>query len=169
MRRQLVLEPDQAALLVLSDQEAHDHRALAWARGGVDVLDARDLREQALHGLGDARLDLPGGGAGHAHEHVDHGHDDLRLFLAGKAIDGQRPETHRGHDQEGRQLGRDEGPREPTRRAERAERAGGSDLGRLVHSRTSIRAPSTSPAGGAVRTVSPGSRPASTSTDPPWR
>ena len=80
--RQLLVEPDERALLVLADEEADDHHRAAGARGRVDVLDAGHLPEQLLDRARDALLDLGRRRARHVDEHVDHRHDDLRLLLA---------------------------------------------------------------------------------------
>jgi len=86
----LLVELDDAVFLVLADVEADDGHGHPRAGCGVDVLDARDLPDQLLHGLGDPLLDFLGAGAGHGHEDIEHGHLDLRLLLAGEAPHGER-------------------------------------------------------------------------------
>ena len=83
------------------------------ARGGVEVLDARDLPEQLLHRPGDALLDLRRRCAGQLDEDVDHRHDDLRLFLARQREHRQHAEGDRRDDDQRRQLRVDEGGGQP--------------------------------------------------------
>ena len=104
VRRELVLEPDHAPLFVLADLEAHDHHGEAGAGGRVQVLDAGDLPEQPLEGLRNALLDLLRGGPGHAHEHVAHRDDNLRLLLARQLPHGECAEEHGGDEQEWGEL-----------------------------------------------------------------
>ena len=73
-------------------------------RHGVDVLHPFDLPEELRHGLCHALVDLVGGGAGVGDEDVDHGNDDLGLFLAGGDDDGKDAEHDGGDDDERREL-----------------------------------------------------------------
>jgi len=82
VRGQLLIEPDERALVVFPYQEADDDHRAARARRRVQVLDARNLPEQLLERTGDALFNLSWRRPGHRHEHVNHRHDDLRFFLA---------------------------------------------------------------------------------------
>ena len=104
---QLLIEADDALLFVLPHVETHDGQGHAGAGSGVDVLDAGDLPQQFLHRLGDALFHFVGRCAGHLHEDVDHGHDDLRLFLARQFPDGEAADQQRAGDDQRSQLGRD--------------------------------------------------------------
>ena len=130
---ELLVEADDALLFVLPDVEAHDRERHAGAGGGVDVLDAGDLPEQLLHGLGDALFHFVRGGAGHLHEDVDHGDDDLGLFLARQLPHGEGSDEQGRDDQQRRELGGDPGV---------GEAPGGTQVAGFAHWRTSTRAPS---------------------------
>ena len=43
-------------------------------------------------------VDFVGGGTGHLHENVQHGDNDLRLLLARRLQDGERPEEKSGNN-----------------------------------------------------------------------
>ena len=78
-----------------SDQEAHDRGRHAGARSGVDILHAGDLPQQLLHRFGDALFHFARRRARHLDEDVDHGHNDLRLFLARQFPHGERAQQQR--------------------------------------------------------------------------
>ena len=109
---QLLVQLHEAALHVLADLEAHDDQALAVARGGVDVFHAGNFPEQLFHRARGALLDFLGAEAGHGDQHVHHRHFDLRLFLARQHDDGERAEQDGGDDDERRELGINERPRD---------------------------------------------------------
>ena len=71
---------------------------------GIDILDPFDLPEELFHGLGDPLLHFFGRGPGIGDKDIDHGNDDLRLFLARGDNDGKEPEQKRGNHDERRQL-----------------------------------------------------------------
>ena len=104
---QLLVQADDALLFVLAHIETHDRQRHAGAGSGVDVLDARNLPEQFLHGPGDALLHLVRRSSGHLNEDVDHRHDDLRLLFARQFPHGKRSDEQRRADQKRRQFGGD--------------------------------------------------------------
>src|SRR4029450_12580696 len=87
VRRELLVQPDQRALLVLSDEEPHHDHRTTRTRRRVEVLDTGDFPQELLNRAGHALLDLRGRGTWHVDEDVDHRHDDLRLFLPRKRDD----------------------------------------------------------------------------------
>ena len=120
----LLVQPHDGSLFVLADEEAHHGHGPAGAGSRVDVLDAGNLPQQLLHGLGDALLDFTRGGAGHLDEDVDHGDDDLRLLFAGKFDHCEDAQKNRGQHEERCEFGVDEGGGEPP---------GGAEAGSVVH------------------------------------
>ena len=95
--------------------------------------------------------------AGSRDEDVDHRHLDLRLFLAGRHQDRERPEAEGEEHHERRQLGLDERTGEAARSAERSALGG-------RHQRTLV--PASRSAGGSRTTRSPAASPERTSTFP---
>ena len=98
VRAQLFGQPHEALFGIGTDLEPHDDKALAVARGRVDVFHARDFPEQLFHRPGGALLDFLRGEAGHVHHHVDHRHLDLRLLLARQQNDCGDAEQNRRDD-----------------------------------------------------------------------
>ena len=111
MRVKLVVELDQRGLHLLADVEAHGDHGEAFARHGIDVLDAGKLRHQPLQRLGNEVGDLAGRSAGIGDEDVDHGHGNLRVFLARRDQHAEQADQEEGHQQQGRQRQFDEGAR----------------------------------------------------------
>src|SRR5688572_19666672 len=158
----LLIEPHERVFLVLADQEAdHDHR-LSRARGGIQILDAGNFPEQLFDRAREPLLHLGGRSARHRDEHIDHRHDDLRLFLARQGQYGKKTKQHRRNHEQRRQLRVDERRRNPS-----GEPPLDDDHGRPPVTLTSL--PSVSDAGGLTTTVSPGCTPASTSISSPAR
>ncbi len=50
---------------------------------------------ELFHGAGHTLLDLFGRSAGHGHEDVEHGNDDLRLLFSRQHQEGEEPQQHR--------------------------------------------------------------------------
>ena len=101
---ELRVDGESGAVGVGADHEAHDDHAARGLRGGVDVLDVRDLEQRLLERRHQAALDLLGGRSGQPEEDVDHRDLDLRLLLARRHQDGEGAEEERGDDEERRQL-----------------------------------------------------------------
>ena len=136
-RRLPLVDLDQARLVRLVDPEADGDHRQPGARHGVDVLDAGDAPQHPLDGDHDPALDLGRLGARPRHHDVHHRHADLRLLLAGRGEERERPEAERGRDEERRELAVEEGVGDRAREAERASASSLSLTG----------APSASPAG----------------------
>ena len=105
---QLLIQPHDAFLFVLTHLEPDDRERHAGRRGRIDVLHAGDLPQEFLHRLGDALFHFACRRAGHRHEHVDHRHDDLRFLFARQADDREQAEDERRADKQRRQFGIDE-------------------------------------------------------------
>jgi hypothetical protein len=166
VRLQLLVEADEGGLEVRADLEPHDGQVAAGACGGVEVFDTGDFPKEFLHRARDAVLHLGRRRTGHRHHHVDHRHLDLRLLLARQHEDREKAEEQRGGDDDRRQLGVDE------QRGQAARDPGLRGAGQLrrsaaAHGCTSSAWPSRKPAGGAMITRSPSSRPARISTESP--
>ena len=145
MRGQLLVEPHQRVFFVFADQEADDHHRLTRARRRIEILDARNLPEQLLERARQPLLDFHSTRARHRQEHIDHRHDDLRLFLARQSQHGEDAQQHGSHHEQRRQLRMDEGRGHPS------GEASFDNHGRSPVTRTS--APSTSDAGGFTITA----------------
>ena len=106
---QLVVGLDDRVFFLGPHVEAHHQHAQLGAGDGVHVLHARDLAQQALHGDGGPLLHLRRRGAWHLHKHIEHGHDDLGLFLARSHQNREGTGQQRTGDEQRRQLRIDEG------------------------------------------------------------
>ena len=153
MRIEFVVELDDGVFFFFTHLEAHDGHAEPRPRGRVDVLDAGDFPDQLFHRRGDALLHFLRGRAGHLHEDVHHGNDDLRLFLARRLEHGERAQQNRKHHDERRELGVDEVVGDAPGKAELAR----------AH-RPSTRAPSRKRSIWEMATFSPAARPERIST-----
>ena len=58
VRIELAVDLDQRIFLRCADEKAHNHQALAGARGRIDIFDAGDLVHQHFDGQRDALLDF---------------------------------------------------------------------------------------------------------------
>jgi len=74
----------------------------------VDVLHAVDLVEELFEPGGDLVFHLLGGETGGGDEHVGQGDDDLRLFLAGRQVQGRYSEGEGDDNQENRHIAPEE-------------------------------------------------------------
>ena len=118
VRGELLIQPDERLLFVLSDEESDDDHGATAAGGGVDVLDTGYLPQQLLDRPGDTLFDFGRRRAWHPDEHVDHRHDDLRLFFARQGDHRPHPEQQRGEHQQGGELRVREGLRQAAGRTE---------------------------------------------------
>ena len=96
----------------------NDHQRATRLAGGVEILDTRHFVQQMLHGNGDALFDLLCRCARHAHKHIEHGDDDLRLFFARGLPDAEQPKQERGDNHERGQRRIDECVRDPSCQSE---------------------------------------------------
>ena len=81
----LLIQTDDGFFFILADIEADDGQRIAWRRSRVDVFDPRNLPQELLHRFRHPLFHFLGRGSGHLDKDVDHGYDDLRLFLPGQA------------------------------------------------------------------------------------
>ncbi len=161
---ELRVHPDERAVRVLPDPEAHDQKN--GARGGrrVDVLHAGDRPERLLERRRHFALDFDGAAAGQRREDVDHRNLDLRLLFPGGDDHGQGAEREREHHEQRREAGIDEsrgqapGHTEPRRY--RSRRGPG------VVRHEAARVPAARSSGGSSTTRSPASSPDRTSICP---
>ncbi len=105
----LVVQAHQCRGAVLADLELDGDLRHVRARGGVDIVDALDLREHLLGRRGDQLRHLLRARPGERDEHVGHGHVDLRLFLARGYQDREQPQQQAQQGQQRRDLGRQKG------------------------------------------------------------
>ena len=108
----LLVQPDDAFFFILAHIKANDRDAGSRAGSRIDVFDAGDLPEQALHGLRDACFHFFGRCAGKRDHHVDHGNDDLRLFFSREQQHGRDSKRDGSHEKQRGELGIDEGVRQ---------------------------------------------------------
>ena len=114
----LVVDPQHRLVLVGADLEAGGHHHLIVLGRAVDVLDPGDRLEDGFQRLGDELGRVGGLEAVGLHHHVDHRHVDLRILVA---RDGQYRNEAGGQDREQeqrRERGADERPRQPAGDAE---------------------------------------------------
>ena len=142
--------------------KAHNQQAHPRVADRVDVLNSRHFAEQSLHGQADALCNFFRGGTRHLHEDVEHGNDDLWLFLARGLEDGKSAKQEGPHDHERGQLGVDEATRNPSREPQSI------GFGRaLFHYSASIRFPFSSSSPDLETSFSPSCNPARISTSWP--
>ncbi len=148
----LLVDLDQALLEIVPHQEAHGHQGAVRARSRVDVLDPRDLPHSLLEGHRHPVLHFLWGGAGHGHEEVDDGDDDLRLLLARRQADRQHPQGEGGQHHQRGQLRLDREAPEPAGRADATahDRPPSTPPSAWAAGRSSTGTPSTRPAGGST-------------------
>ena len=160
-----VVKPDQRFGARNSHLEFRGDDRDARLRHRIDVLEALDLRDHLLRGGGDQRFDVPRRCPRKRHDHVGHGHVDLRLLLARRDGDRERTEQERNERDERRQ---------PRRQKESREAAGNAQRrlcrirdARHRYDRASPPLLASMPARtGSCATRSPAPNPASTSTNP---
>src|SRR5450759_573010 len=85
---------------------------------GVDVFDTWNFAQQLLHGKTDALRHLFRRCARHLYEHIQHGDDDLRFFLARSLKDAESTEKQCSYDYQWRQLRVDEAVSDASRQAQ---------------------------------------------------
>jgi hypothetical protein len=106
--RELVVQVDDALLHALPDVKPDDRQVEPGLDDGVDILHPFDFPEQLFHGFGNPGFDLLGRCPRIGDEDVDHGHEDLRFFLARGDDDRKKSEEERCNDHKRRQFGFDE-------------------------------------------------------------
>jgi hypothetical protein len=93
----------QRILPVLTDKKSNRYHALIRTGHRVDILDPVNLVENFFQGGGYLTLYLlstePGGG----HEHIRHGHDDLRFFFTRRNRQGHDAADNGNYHQKQRQ------------------------------------------------------------------
>ena len=109
IREHLLIQPDDALFFVLAHVKADNRHARAGAGGRIDIFDARDFPEQALHRPGDPGFHFLGRCSRKGDHDVDHRNDDLRLLFPGKHKNSGYSERNRGQQNQRRKLRVDEG------------------------------------------------------------
>ncbi len=109
-------ELHQAPLAILPDVESHRDDRLVGLRHAVDVFHAIDLVEDPLQRCGHQLLDLGGGVAGEAHEHVGQRHDDLRILFPRRDQERRGAGGQRHDDQDDREVRVEKQSHEPRER-----------------------------------------------------
>ena len=158
---ELAVHLDERVFLRRAHQKAHDHQALAGAGDRVHVLDARNLMDQPFDGKSDTLLDLGRRCARHGGGNVQHGHENLRIFLARNHRHGKDSQRQRRGNEERRQLRVEKGVRQP------AGHSHGLLHGWLPVGISAIRLPARSRSKGSSTSFSPPAMPDKTSTKLP--
>ena len=125
----LFMDADDRGVRFRSDDEAGGHQHAVILRLGIDMLDAGDRLDDGFQRFGHKLDRILGPQAVSADMDIDHGHGNLRLFLARERDQGDDAQKH----------GRDQGKRGQRRGDERmGQRTGNTAFGRGDHGRITV-------------------------------